>query len=37
MLLKARLGPQSTMARALVDLCLHQRAQREGAPRELLG
>ena len=36
-LLKARRGPQSTMARALEDLRLHQRAQREGVPRELLG
>ena len=36
-LMKARLGPQSTMARVLEDLSLHQRAQREGLPRELLG
>ena len=36
-LLKARWGPQSTMARALEDRRLHQRTQREGVPRELLG
>ena len=36
-LLKARLGPNSTMAWVLQELCLHQQAEREGIPRELLG
>ena len=35
-LLKARLGPGSTMAWALQELCLHQQAEREGVQRELL-
>ena len=36
-LLKARLGPGSTMAWALQELRLHQQAEREGVQRELLG
>ena len=36
-LLKARLGPKSTMAWVLQDLRLHQQAEREGVRRELLG
>ena len=36
-LLKARLGPSSTMAWVLQELCLHQQAEREGVQRELLG
>ena len=36
-LLKAWLGPNSTMAWMLQELRLHQQAQREGVPRELLG
>ena len=35
-LLKARLGPGSTMAWALQELRLHQQAEREGVQRELL-
>ena len=35
-LLKARLGPGSTMAWALQKLRLHQQAEREGVQRELL-
>ena len=35
-LLKARLGPGSTMAWALQELRLHQQAEREGLQRELL-
>ena len=36
-LLKARLGTGGTMARVLQELRLHQRAEREGVQRELLG
>ena len=36
-LLKARLGPGSTMAWVLHELRLHQQAEREGVQRELLG
>ena len=36
-LLKARLGPGSTMAWVLQELRLHQRAEREGIQRVLLG
>ena len=36
-LLKARLGPGSTMAWVLQELRLHQQAEREGVQRELLG
>ena len=36
-LLKARLGPNSTMAWVLQELCLHQQVKREGVPREFLG
>ena len=36
-LLKARLGPSSTMAWVLQELRLHQQAEREGVQRELLG
>ena len=36
-LLKARLGPSSTMAWVLQELRLHQRAERERVQRELLG
>ena len=36
-LLKARLGPNSTMPWVLQELRLHQQAEREGIPRELLG
>ena len=36
-LLKARLGPGSTMAWVSQELRLHQRAEREGVQRELLG
>ena len=36
-LLKARLGPNSTMAWVLQELRLHQQTEREGVPRELLG
>ena len=36
-LLKARLGPGSTMAWVLQELHLHQQAEREGVQRELLG
>ena len=36
-LLKARLGPRSTIAWLLQELRLHQQAEREGVPRELLG
>ena len=35
-LLKAWLGPNSTMAWVLHELCLHQQAEPEGVPRELL-
>ena len=35
-LLKARLGPGSTMAWALQELRLHHQAEREGVQRELL-
>ena len=35
-LLKARLGPGSTTAWALQELCLHQQAEMEGVQRELL-
>ena len=35
-LLKARLGPGSTMAWALQELRLHQQAEREGVQQELL-
>ena len=34
---KARLGPNSTMAWVLQELRLHQQAERERVPRELLG
>ena len=36
-LLKAHLGPNSTMAWVLQELRLHQQAEREGVQRELLG
>ena len=36
-LLKARLGPNSSMAWVLQELRLHQQAEREGVPWELLG
>ena len=36
-LLKARLGPNSTMAWVLQELRLRQQAEREGLPQELLG
>ena len=36
-LLKARLGPNSTMACVLQQLHLHQHAEREGVQREFLG
>ena len=36
-LLKARLGPGSTMAWVLQELRLHRQAEREGVQRELLG
>ena len=36
-LLKARLGPSSTMVWVLQELRLHQQAEREGVQRELLG
>ena len=36
-LLKARLGPNSTMAWVLQELRLHQQAERVGVQRELLG
>ena len=36
-LLKARLGPNSTMAWVLHELRLHQQEKREGVLRELLG
>ena len=36
-LLKARLGPGSTIAWVLQGLRLHQQAEREGVQRELLG
>ena len=36
-LLKARLGPNSTMVWVLQELRLHQQAEREGVLRELLG
>ena len=36
-LLKARLGPGSTMAWVLQELRLHQQVEREGVQRELLG
>ena len=36
-LLRARLGPDSTMAWVLQELRLHQQAEREGVQRELLG
>ena len=36
-LLKARLGPGSTMACVLQELRLHQQPEREGVQRELLG
>ena len=36
-LLKARLGPNSTMAWVLQELRLHQQAEREGVQQELLG
>ena len=36
-LLKAWLGSNSTMAWVLHELRLHQQAEREGVPRELLG
>ena len=36
MLLKAQLYPNSTMAWVLQELRLHQQAEREGVPRELL-
>ena len=36
-LLKARLGPNNTMAWVLQELRLHQQAEWEGVPRELLG
>ena len=36
-LLKAWLGPNSMMAWVLQELRLHQQAEREGVPRELLG
>ena len=36
-LVKARLGPNSTMAWALQELRLHQQAGQEGVPRVLLG
>ena len=36
-LLKAWLGPNSTMAWVLQELRLHQQAEREGVPCELLG
>ena len=35
-LLKARLGPRSTMAWVLQELRLHQQAERDGVQRELL-
>ena len=36
-LLKARLGPGSTMAWVSQELHLHQQAEREGVPRKLFG
>ena len=36
-LLKARLGPSSTMAWVLQELRLHQHSEREGVQREILG
>ena len=36
-LLKARLGPNSTMTWVLQELCLHQQVEREGLPQELPG
>ena len=36
-LLKARMGPNNTMAWVLQELRLHQQAEREGVQRELLG
>ena len=36
-LLKAQLGPNSMMAWVLQELRLHQQAEEEGVPRELLG
>ena len=36
-LLKARLGPNRTMAWVLQELRLHQQAERQGVSRELLG
>ena len=36
-LLKARLGPNITMAWALQELHLHRQAELEGVPRELPG
>ena len=36
-LLKARLGPSTTMAWVLQELRLHQQAETEGVQRELLG
>ena len=36
-LLKARLGPGSTMVWVLQELRLHQQAERKGVQRELLG
>ena len=36
-LLEAQLGPNSTMARVLQELHLHQQVEREGVLRELLG
>ena len=35
--LKARLGPNTTMVWVLQELRLHQHAEQEGIPRELLG
>ena len=36
-LLRARLSPKSMMTWVLQELPLHQQAEREGIPRELLG